>query len=209
MSESSEIVTKETDPKEPRNVFALFAKFKLPLPFLKPKDGPVAEDGPREPVVSDGGTESRKVDFVRIPKAQVAVPPPVAVENEEANKTSNPIILWQVCIFPRRSNFLDNIGDLWLVDNAGLELTDNKVQERLKKWAEDEAQEGGAHGDAEAQEGRAQGKTTGFKGRFEKRGNIRAKSSKGILEEGFGVECGARARRTPGWLDGFELKGKR
>ncbi|XP_024030392.1 uncharacterized protein LOC21399850 [Morus notabilis] len=96
MSESSEIVTKETDPKEPRNVFALFAKFKLPLPFLKPKDGPVAEDGPREPVVSDGGTESRKVDFVRIPKAQVAVPPPVAVENEEANKTSNPIILWQV-----------------------------------------------------------------------------------------------------------------
>lgn len=96
-------------------------------------------------------------------------------------------------------------SDSW----AGLELTDNKVQERLKKWVEDEAQEGGAQGDAEAQEGRAQGKTIGFKGRFEKRGNRRAKSNKGILEEGSGVERSAKARRTPGWLDSFELKGKR
>ncbi|GMN52791.1 hypothetical protein TIFTF001_021939 [Ficus carica] len=99
MPGNSEIAGQEADPREPKNVFSLFPNFKLQFPFLKPKDGSVADEGPKEAAVSDGGSEkieTQKPGFVRFPKAQLAVPPPVAVENEETGKTSNPIILWQV-----------------------------------------------------------------------------------------------------------------
>ncbi|KAI5344291.1 hypothetical protein PRUPE_2G091100 [Prunus persica] len=101
MAENTEIVSKEEDPKGPKNLFSLFPKFKLQFPFLKqePKAGVAVEDEPMKAVAGDEGLESKtqKPDTVRFPKAQLVVPPPVAVENEEpSTKTSNPIILWQV-----------------------------------------------------------------------------------------------------------------
>ncbi|KAL5569525.1 hypothetical protein UlMin_026100 [Ulmus minor] len=93
MAENTEIASKNVDPKEPTNIFSFLSKLKLQLPFLKqePKEGVVVvgdEEGNR--------SESRKPDVVTFPKAQLVVPPPVAVENEETGKTSNPIIIWQV-----------------------------------------------------------------------------------------------------------------
>ncbi|XP_008232032.1 PREDICTED: uncharacterized protein LOC103331200 [Prunus mume] len=101
MAENTEIVSKEEDPKGPKNLFSLFPKFKLQFPFLKQesKAGVAVEDEPTKAVAGDEGLESKtqKPDTVRFPKAQLVVPPPVAVENEEpSTKTSNPIILWQV-----------------------------------------------------------------------------------------------------------------
>ncbi|GMN35299.1 hypothetical protein TIFTF001_048440 [Ficus carica] len=93
------MIFKNSGSREPRNVFSLFPpKFKLQFPFLKPKDGSVANKGPMEVAVAGGGSEkieSQKPGFVRFPKAQVAVPPLVVAENDETGKTSNPIIFWQ------------------------------------------------------------------------------------------------------------------
>lgn len=104
MAENTEIVSKEEDPKGPKNLFSLFPKFKLQFPFLKQesKAGVAVEDEPAKAVAGDKGLESetQKPDTVRFPKAQLVVPPPVAVENEEpSTKTSNPIILWQAWFF--------------------------------------------------------------------------------------------------------------
>ncbi|CAL9005831.1 unnamed protein product [Prunus brigantina] len=104
MAENTEIVSKEEDPKGPKNLFSLFPKFKLQFPFLKQesKAGVAVEDEPTKAVAGDEGLESKtqKPDTVRFPKAQLVVPPPVAVENEEpSTKTSNPIILWQAWFF--------------------------------------------------------------------------------------------------------------
>ncbi|PON32991.1 hypothetical protein TorRG33x02_355680 [Trema orientale] len=101
MAENTEIVTKQVNPEEPGNVFSLFPKFKLQLPFFKQDPEPVSVDEGerREAMAADdegNGRESWKPGMVRFPKAQVVVPPPVAVENEETGKTSNPVILWQV-----------------------------------------------------------------------------------------------------------------
>ncbi|KAM1262957.1 hypothetical protein ACFX13_028685 [Malus domestica] len=97
MAENTEIVIKEDGPKGPKNLFSLFPKFKLQFPFLKQEpEGVVVADEPRK---ADEGTESniQKPVVVSFPKAQVAAPPPVAVEYEEpVTKTSNPIIFWQL-----------------------------------------------------------------------------------------------------------------
>ncbi|KAM1175629.1 hypothetical protein ACFX19_028604 [Malus domestica] len=97
MAENTEIVIKEDGPKGPKNLFSLFPKFKLQFPFLKQEpEGVVVADEPRK---EDEGTESniQKPVVVSFPKAQVAAPPPVAVEYEEPiTKTSNPIIFWQL-----------------------------------------------------------------------------------------------------------------
>lgn len=104
MAENAETVSKGEEPKAPSNGFSLFPKFNLQLPFFRqePKNaGTPGEDEPREAVVGDDGSQSKiqKPDMVRFPKAELVVPPPVAVENEEPGKTSNPVILWQVICF--------------------------------------------------------------------------------------------------------------
>ena len=101
MADNTEIVTNQVNPEEPKNVFSIFPKFKLQFPFFKqePKPGFVAEGEGKESVAVDDERESSKPDMVRFPKAQLVVSPPVAVENEETGKTSNPVILWQVLLF--------------------------------------------------------------------------------------------------------------
>lgn len=100
MANSNEIVVKEDDPKAPRIVFPFFPNFKFDLPFLKPNPSKVVdkEGEKRTAVVGDegDGNESGKPSFVRFPKTQVVVPPPLETEAEESTKTSNPIIIWQV-----------------------------------------------------------------------------------------------------------------
>ncbi|KAI4352626.1 hypothetical protein L6164_006860 [Bauhinia variegata] len=110
MAESTEISIKQDAAKEPFNVFSILPKFNfqiphlnLQLPFLKPGPGKEAAGGKEEAkqnaVVSDEAisNESLKPDFVRFPKRELIVPPPLETEAEEqSNKTSNPIILWQV-----------------------------------------------------------------------------------------------------------------
>lgn len=101
MAENAETVSKEEDPRAPSNGFSLFPKFNIQLPFFKQqpkKAGVSGEDEPRKAVLGDdeNQSESQKPDIVRFPKAQLVVPPPVAVETEEHGKTSNPVILWQV-----------------------------------------------------------------------------------------------------------------
>ena len=101
MSETTtQIAAEESDPKEPRNPFSFFPKLKLHWPFPKPEErSSAAGEGRSEATAgkeASGEAETPKPAMVRFPKAQMAVPPPVAVENEETGKTSNPIILWQV-----------------------------------------------------------------------------------------------------------------
>ncbi|TQE08946.1 hypothetical protein C1H46_005329 [Malus baccata] len=98
MAENTEIVIKEDDPKGPKNLFSLFPKFKLQLPFLKQEPEAASVVVAEEPRKPEEGTESKtpKPVFMSFPKAQVVAPPPVAVECEDPiTKTSNPIILWQ------------------------------------------------------------------------------------------------------------------
>ncbi|KAM1124772.1 hypothetical protein ACFX1Q_040105 [Malus domestica] len=102
MAENTEIVIKEDDPKGPKNLFSLFPKFKLQLPFLKQEPEAASVVVAEEPRKPEEGTESKtpKPVFMSFPKAQVVAPPPVAVECEEPiTKTSNPIILWQAWLF--------------------------------------------------------------------------------------------------------------
>ncbi|KAM1140041.1 hypothetical protein ACFX13_040869 [Malus domestica] len=99
MAENTEIVIKEDDPKGPKNLFSLFPKFKLQLPFLKQEPEAASVVVAEEPRKPEEGTESKtpKPVIVSFPKAQVVAPPPVAVECEDPiTKTSNPIILWQL-----------------------------------------------------------------------------------------------------------------
>ncbi|XP_054786201.1 uncharacterized protein LOC129292638 [Prosopis cineraria] len=101
MAKNSEIVIKEEDPKAPRFVFPFFPNFKFDLPFLKPNPSkPVEASGKaveRRTSMDEGtGNETAKPSFVRFPKTQLVVPPPMETEAEESAKTSNPIIIWQV-----------------------------------------------------------------------------------------------------------------
>ncbi|XP_062091896.1 uncharacterized protein LOC133797834 [Humulus lupulus] len=104
MAENTQTGSNEVNPKQPINIFSLFSQFLLQIPFFKPKpnteSASVAQVEPRQGrAIVDGGEnggESSKPDMVRFPKAQLAVPPPVAVENQETGKTSNPVIIWQV-----------------------------------------------------------------------------------------------------------------
>ncbi|KAK4283975.1 hypothetical protein QN277_000870 [Acacia crassicarpa] len=107
MANDKEIVIKEEDPKAPSFVFPFFPNFKFDLPFLKPNpskpveaSGKEAERRTATTVGDEGiGSNSAKPSFVRFPKTQLVVPPPLETEAEESSKTSNPIILWQVYAF--------------------------------------------------------------------------------------------------------------
>ncbi|XP_028770167.1 uncharacterized protein LOC114727645 [Neltuma alba] len=100
MANNREIVIKEEDPKAPRFVFPFFPNFKFDLPFLKTNSTEASgkEVERRTGTVDDEstGNDGAKPSFVRFPKTQSVVPPPLETEAEESAKTSNPIILWQV-----------------------------------------------------------------------------------------------------------------
>ena len=99
MAESTEIVTKAENPKAPISLFSLFPKFKFHLPFLKRDQSEADASGEDDEVkkTSIVVAEGPKPDFVRFPKREVVVPPPLETEIEQqSTQTSNPIILWQV-----------------------------------------------------------------------------------------------------------------
>lgn len=107
MAENAEISTSKEDPKGPQNLFSFFPKFKLEIPFLK-RGGPKAEVVVKKEVKGEivvGGDEgkedsTKKPDVVKFAERKPLIPPPLAVEAEEtSSKTSNPFILWQVCLF--------------------------------------------------------------------------------------------------------------
>ncbi|KAI9118747.1 hypothetical protein K1719_010192 [Acacia pycnantha] len=76
MANNKEIVIKEEDPKA---------------------SGKESERRTAATVGDEGtGSDSAKPSFVRFPKTQLVVPPPLETEVEESSKTSNPVILWQV-----------------------------------------------------------------------------------------------------------------
>ncbi|KAG2669353.1 hypothetical protein I3760_14G030700 [Carya illinoinensis] len=103
MAENTQIASSKEDPKAPKNLFSLFPKFKLELPFLKPGPKPevrVVEEVKGEIVTGgDEGAETtnQKPDVVRFSERRALVPAPLVTEAEESSaKTSNPVILWQV-----------------------------------------------------------------------------------------------------------------
>ncbi|KAF4367992.1 hypothetical protein F8388_002603 [Cannabis sativa] len=83
MADNTQTQTNEVNPNQPVNIFSLFTKFIHQFPFFKPKpnteSASVAEVEPRQGRAAVDGGESSKPDIVRFPKAQLAVPPPVAV----------------------------------------------------------------------------------------------------------------------------------
>ncbi|KAL0007882.1 hypothetical protein SO802_009384 [Lithocarpus litseifolius] len=104
MAENTEISPSKEDPKGPQNLFSLFPKFKLEIPFLK-HGGPKVEAVVKKEVKGEivvGGDEgkedsTKKPDVVKFAERKPLIPPPLAVEAEETSaKTSNPFILWQV-----------------------------------------------------------------------------------------------------------------
>ena len=90
-------VTEEAPPKESLpNLFSLFPKINFQLPFLPPK--------PEEPKLeAQAQQEGPKPGRVQFPKSQVALiaSSPLQAEpdadHSPAAKTTNPLILWQVC----------------------------------------------------------------------------------------------------------------
>ncbi|KAI4346430.1 hypothetical protein L6164_007326 [Bauhinia variegata] len=110
MAESTQIAIKQDTNKESFNLFSLLPKFdfKLPnlnlqIPFLKPDSTKVGASGEEEAkpnaVFGDEGCpdEIPRPEFVIFPEKGLIAPPPLETEAEnQSNRTSNPIILWQV-----------------------------------------------------------------------------------------------------------------
>ncbi|GMY23161.1 chloroplast outer envelope [Fagus crenata] len=104
MAENNEISSSKEDPKGPMNLFSLFPKFKLDIPFLKqePKVEVVVKKEVKKEIVVVVGDEGKedtntKPDVVKFSERKPLIPPPLAIEAEESSaKTSNPFILWQV-----------------------------------------------------------------------------------------------------------------
>jgi len=104
-SEVTEIVVRLPEPpsqEPPNNPFlSLISKF-LPKPQeVKTEPEPKADSVNTEESVNraDGEEDCRsnsKPEVVRFPVQKPDVPP-LKVENEEAEKDTNPIVLWQVC----------------------------------------------------------------------------------------------------------------
>lgn len=82
------------DLKDQRNFFSVLGNiFKLPFPKNEPKSEEVT------PVTEENEATSEKPDVVRFPHKPLEAPPPLKLEaEEESGKTSNPLILWQVCL---------------------------------------------------------------------------------------------------------------
>ncbi|KAB1225311.1 hypothetical protein CJ030_MR1G015631 [Morella rubra] len=103
MADKAEIASSKEDPKAPKNLFSLFPKFNLELPFLKqaPKAAVVVKEEV-ETEIAVGGDKgeadtNKKPDVVKFSQRRTLVQSPVTIEAEESSaKTSNPVILWQV-----------------------------------------------------------------------------------------------------------------
>ncbi|XP_022993210.1 uncharacterized protein LOC111489298 [Cucurbita maxima] len=95
MSESPKVIgiKEEESPKFPFTWFSFLPKFdlRLPLPINGGKKPPatVMDEGPKD------DEDAQKPEFVRFPKANLAVPS-VEVEADVSGKTSNPAVIWQV-----------------------------------------------------------------------------------------------------------------
>ncbi|XP_061349344.1 uncharacterized protein LOC133294650 [Gastrolobium bilobum] len=79
------------------NLFSLFPKLNLQLPFLNPKPKP--DDKPSIPNKLNHQQECSKPNVVRFPKTQVIVPPSLEAEpdaDQFHNKNSNPLVRWQI-----------------------------------------------------------------------------------------------------------------
>ncbi|KAF5742572.1 hypothetical protein HS088_TW09G00623 [Tripterygium wilfordii] len=89
--------SKDAHQQQLHNFLSLLPKFELKIPFLyrllKPKG---ESDVKVESVDAQNEEKSQKPDVVRLPNAQLTVPPPLELEVEETGRTSNPVILWQV-----------------------------------------------------------------------------------------------------------------
>ncbi|XP_023550789.1 uncharacterized protein LOC111808822 isoform X3 [Cucurbita pepo subsp. pepo] len=95
MSETPKVIGMKEDesPKFPFTWFSFLPKFdlRLPLPINGGKKPPatVMDEGPKD------DDDAQKPEFVRFPKANLAVPS-VEVEADVSGKTSNPAVIWQV-----------------------------------------------------------------------------------------------------------------
>ncbi|XP_022133498.1 uncharacterized protein LOC111006063 [Momordica charantia] len=89
----------EETPKSPLplNWFSFLPKFqfRLPLPVFDAKKPPAAvvDEGQNQEALAND--DARKPEFVRFPKADVAVAS-VEAEADISGKTSNPAVIWQV-----------------------------------------------------------------------------------------------------------------
>lgn len=100
MSESPKVIGMNDDetPKSPFTWFSFLPKFdfRLPLPINDGKKPPAAAVDENRKV----GDDSQKPEFVRFPKAELAVSS-VEAEADVSGKTSNPAVIWQVCVLFR------------------------------------------------------------------------------------------------------------
>ncbi|KAK7268441.1 hypothetical protein RIF29_21139 [Crotalaria pallida] len=108
MTKTKEIAVIQEQPKQQQplnNLFSLFNNFKfdlqqLQLPFFNPK--PKHHHAHQHKKVNhdeQGDGDDTKPMVVWFPKTQVVVPPTLETEvdpHQPSNKTSNPLILWQV-----------------------------------------------------------------------------------------------------------------
>lgn len=98
-TENSKIVTQKDSSHKPRNLFSIFPKFELKVPFFN-KPVPLAKEEPKIAVVTEGGENEsgiQKPNIVSFPNTRSLVPSSIEVEVEEGSgRTHNPVIIWQV-----------------------------------------------------------------------------------------------------------------
>lgn len=90
-----------TKKQESQNIFSLLPKFELKLPFFNKELKQVESVGVKESQKTSVESEnvSVKPNLVRFPdSARQIIPARLEFEAEEpAGRTSNPVVLWQVC----------------------------------------------------------------------------------------------------------------
>lgn len=106
MAENAENATEKQDNK---NLLSLLPKFQLNLPFLtqpaKKAETVVDKENAKTTIVIVGDNETEngsvKPNLATFPDAtRPIIPPPIEYEAEEpAGRTSNPVVLWQVCFY--------------------------------------------------------------------------------------------------------------
>jgi hypothetical protein len=99
-TENSKIVTQKDSSQKPGNLFSIFPKFELKVPFFN-KPVPLAKEEPKIAVVTEGGENEsgiQKPNIVSFPNTRSLAPSSIEVEVEEGSgRTHNPVIIWQVC----------------------------------------------------------------------------------------------------------------
>lgn len=95
------LVSSEAPKDQKKNAFPFFPNFGFKFPFQFPKKDPTPVKEPELAGAGGGGgggeSEGEKPDVVMFPRKPLEPPPALKLEvEEEAGKTSNPVILWQV-----------------------------------------------------------------------------------------------------------------